>query len=1651
MLDDAIYQGDAAATVDGNAVGSPTYTQPRISWSGPLAAGKSVVVTYSVLLRGGGDGHVRNTAFAPPTPTPGPTPDCSAPGSVPCDTQLLELPKLTITKTANRSQLPAVGQTIVYTVTVSNTGLGDFTAAHPATFSDDLSAVLDDTQPPTAGDITATSGAATFSSPTLDWIGTLSAGQSATITYTLTYTGAGDQQLENHACIPVAEAKDPADTCRTVSVPGSGLRHHKSVDPASGTSVDVDQVLTYTLTFQNVGPVAADVDTSDDLSDVLDDAQLVGPPNAGPGLNAVVNGNAIDVDGSVPAGQTRTVTYQVEVRPWAAQGNHQLANVLACEPGEPIGCAPEETTNPVRHLELTKTSTATIDSKPGDQVTYTITATNDSAGDWTAIDPATLVDDLTGVLDDATYDGTTTVSSGATSYTAPRLTWTGALAHGDSVTIEYTVTLTGGGDGNVDNIVCSTAPQVCADHGFDLPKLTIRKTSNRAQLPAAGQKITYTVTVTNPGPGDYTAAHPATFGDDLTDVLDDATFDAGSINASTGTAALNGTSLDWSGVLAAGQSATVTYTLTYQETGNLVVDNHACIQVAEAQDPADTCRTVHTPGSGLRHSKSVIPTNGTAVSPGQVLTYTLTFENVGPAAATVDTFDDLADVADDAVLDTGSITADAGLVATPNAAGDRIDITGTVPTAQTLTVTYQVTVKPYADQGDHVVTNALACEPGDPQPCDPTSTTNKVRHVTLTKTSDATVDSKPGDTVSYTVRMVNDGAADYTAADPASLVDDLTDVLDDATFNGLANASQGPAPTYAAPEISWAGPLAVGEEVRVTYEVVLKGGGDGHVDNVACSEPTTPCATHELDLPKLVITKDADRTEVTATGQQVTYTVTVTNPGPGDYTAAHLASFADGLADVVDDAEIDPASVTASSGTAAYAAGLLVWTGALPAGQSATVTYVATYRATGDHDLDNTACVPTEEAQDPAAACDTVSLAGAALTHAKSVDPAAGTAVSEGDVLTYTLTFTNTGTVAADVDTSDDLAGVLDDATLDTGSITAGAGLTATPTATGIDVTGTVPAGATRTVTYQVQVKPFAQQGDHVLTNALACEPGEPTPCAPETTSNPVRHAVLTKVKTAPTSPDTGDQVTYTLTVHNDGTGDWTAGDPASVVDDLTGVLDDATWDDTASASTGAVSFASPELTWTGALAHGDTVTVTYGVTVTNLGDHRLVNTASVAGCQLPDCTPPPVVTPLPHVVPSKTSTPAAGAPLHPGDVATYTLSWTNDGEVPGVVDSTDDLTGVLDDAEVVTEPTSSDPAVTATRTGASLRVVGPIADGDTVTVTYQVRVKPAGQHGDNNIANVLTPDTPQVTCPPFPCTPVPPPSVMHPVGDLDDWKTVNPATGTPVKAGRRLTYTLHFASTGTGPVTVDRVDDVSGVLDDATLVGTPSSSTPALTVTGPAAGRLAVTGSLPAGTQATVTYTVQVKHDGQRGDDRLGNFLLNPGQPPPASCTGTGAHLDCTVNPVVPLEFDLTLDKKVVSSSTVEVGDAVRYKLQVTNRGPDTAPAPIVVRDPLPAGLELVAAHGNGWDCKVKKATDVVVCRRDKDLAAGKRAPALIVVAKVASGASGRIVNKAKVKGAGDVKPANNSDTAPLQVAVPDLPHTGFRIDAPEILRFRW
>jgi hypothetical protein len=201
-----------------------------------------------------------------------------------------------------------------------------------------------------------------------------------------------------------------------------------------------------------------------------------------------------------------------------------------------------------------------------------------------------------------------------------------------------------------------------------------------------------------------------------------------------------------------------------------------------------------------------------------------------------------------------------------------------------------------------------------------------------------------------------------------------------------------------------------------------------------------------------------------------------------------------------------------------------------------------------------------------------------------------------------------------------------------------------------------------------------------------------------------------------------------------------------------------------------------------------------------------------------------------------------------------------------------------------------------------SIRVVGPIGIGATITVTYTVTVLPDGEHGDNILGNVLEQDVAaELVCDAEgECLPPAPPVTEHPVGELDAWKTVVPGSGTTVRAGDAVTYTLHFENVGAADVPVNQEDVLTAVLDDATLTGAPTTSDNALAVSDLVDGRLAVTGALMPDQVGTVTYTVTVKPDGQRGDNSLGNFLVDAGAEPPAACTPADAErADCTINPV--------------------------------------------------------------------------------------------------------------------------------------------------------
>lgn len=364
----------------------------------------------------------------------------------------------------------------------------------------------------------------------------------------------------------------------------------------------------------------------------------------------------------------------------------------------------------------------------------------------------------------------------------------------------------------------------------------------------------------------------------------------------------------------------------------------------------------------------------------------------------------------------------------------------------------------------------------------------------------------------------------------------------------------------------------------------------------------------------------------------------------------------------------------------------------------------------------------------------------------KTSDPVAGATVAPGRKVTYTITVTQQGKVPAGARFTDTLAGVTDDTTYnddlkaDLGEVSLKDGV--------ISWQGTIPVGQAAHVTYSVTVKDVKDlgDGDQLVQNKIK-SPGCQSP-ADCTVIHPVGYFVYSK--TSDPEPGAvvgvGDVITYTVQIAQRGEGPVAK---AAITDDLSAVLDDATWDDTVQTTSGRAGFTAPTLEWSGSLAIDQVVTLTYTVTVTGDGDFRLANVVTRPDCPSgepcvpaycveaedgnPDCR-------TEHTLGDweidKQSDPRTGTAVEVGDTITYTVTVRHLGLAPVKASLRDELGKVLDDATW-----NGDLKATAGSVSYAEPVLtwdGRLTEGDVVTITYSVTTTSGG---DRKLKNVVTTD----------------------------------------------------------------------------------------------------------------------------------------------------------------------------------------------------------------------------------------------------------------------------------------------------------------------
>jgi uncharacterized repeat protein (TIGR01451 family) len=625
---------------------------------------------------------------------------------------------------------------------------------------------------------------------------------------------------------------------------------------------------------------------------------------------------------------------------------------------------------------------------------------------YTALNPATLDDDLTAVIDDATYNDDEDADIGEATYTEPTLHWEGPLAPGDVATITYSVTVNDPltGDGTLTNAVVGPEESNC-DDGTEpdctvpvpVRALEIVKTADPSDEVLPGGTVDYTVTVTNTGQVPYSAGNPATFTDDLTEVLDDSTFNDDE-DADIGEATFTDPELSWEGALAPGEVATITYSVTVNDplTGDGTLTNAVVgPEESNCDDGTEPDCTVPVPVRALEIVKRSRPI---AATPGGIVTYTIEVTNTGqvpytalnPATLT----DDLTGVLDDAEFNDDQ-DADIG---TATYAEPILSWSGPLAPGEVATITYSVTVDdPPTGDGDGELINAVVgpeesnCDDGTEREC---RTVVPIRELLIVKTA-SVEEALPGDNVTYTVEVTNIGDFPFGPLFPARFDDDLTGVIDDATFNDDATADTGDV-TYDEPVLHWQSTLGVGETATITYSVTVNDPmtGDGELANVVTGPPVSNCDPDGAGFPTddcdavvpiraLEINKTSDPSKGVDPGDTVSYTVTVENTGQAPYPADEPATFTDDMTAVLDDATFNN-DATADVGDVRYSDPELSWSGPLEPGEAATVTYSVTVNdpLTGDGELVNAVVGP------PESNCDTGTLGRFArqLPRAASAD-----------------------------------------------------------------------------------------------------------------------------------------------------------------------------------------------------------------------------------------------------------------------------------------------------------------------------------------------------------------------------------------------------------------------------------------------------------------------------------------------------------------------------------------------------------------------------------------------------------------------------------------------------------------------------------------
>ena len=693
-----------------------------------IAPGDSIVYTVTGTVPLGTSADLSNTATVAPaadSPDPGCSPNCS-------DNNIDHVAKSSLSILKTESPDPYVpGQTLTYTVTVSNSGPDDVTGA---TVSDTFPASLASFQWTCVGTGGGTCGA--FGTGSISNNVNLPSGGTVVYTISGTVPFGTTGPLVNSATVT-----SPNSVVDTNCTPDCNSQVTVSDNPTLDLSISKTanvlefvpgQALTYTVTVQNASSAYAAIgaNVTDTLPTPLQGAGFTWTCLASSGSSCAASGSG-DINDTVNVARNGSVTYTVTgtVPSFVESTILNTATVTPpsgfADPGCSPSCSDHVSLNPHVVLDIVPSKSANPDPYvPGQALTYTVIVTNNGPSDAFGVavsDPLPTGLPSSGI---GAFGWTCVATTGASCAASGSgsITDTVDIPSGGSVTYTVTGTAPSGLSTSLVNRVTATPPvgafdTNCNSSCFDEittasnPKTDLSILKSASPNPyVPGLALTYTVTVSNAGPSDAPGSQVS---DGLPAALQGHGFTwtcVASGNGSCGASSGSGSLTDIADVVAGG---TVTYTITgtvpSSATGSIT--NEATVvsgsSVTDAHCIVICSSSVITPPAPVTHLSIVKTASPTIYVPGDTLTYTVTVSNAGPSDASGATVSDTLPTPLQTAGFTWTCAPSTGSDCTPSGSGDVTDtvdvvsggnivytISGIVPTGTLATLSNTASASP---------------------------------------------------------------------------------------------------------------------------------------------------------------------------------------------------------------------------------------------------------------------------------------------------------------------------------------------------------------------------------------------------------------------------------------------------------------------------------------------------------------------------------------------------------------------------------------------------------------------------------------------------------------------------------------------------------------------------------------------------------------------------------------------------------------------------------------------------------------------------------------------------------------------------------------------------------------------------------------------